>query len=56
MKKKLTPILVGAALLIAALAAEGQTTLRDPGHIPRGYADLPGELHTLGADCVTEKT
>ena len=41
----------GAALLIAALAAEGQTTLRDPGHIPRGYADLPGELHSLGADC-----
>ena len=41
----------GAALLIAALAAEGQTTLRDPGHIPRGYADLPGVLHSLGADC-----
>ena len=36
---------------MTALAAEGQTTLRDPGHIPRGYADLPGELHSLGADC-----
>ncbi len=32
----------GAA--VAALAAEGQTTLRDPGHIRRGYADLPGAL------------
>ncbi len=41
----------GAALLIAALTAEGQTTLRDPGHIKRGYADLPGELHGLGAAC-----
>ena len=37
----------GAALLIAALAAEGRP-LRDPGHIPRGYADLPGELHSMG--------
>ena len=45
----------GAALLIAALAAEGQTTLRDPGHIPRGYADLPGELHSLGADCTAAR-
>ncbi len=46
----------GAALLLAALGAGGVTRLRDPGHIPRGYADLPGDLHTLGADCVTEKT
>ena len=45
----------GAALLIAALAAEGQTTLRDPGHIRRGYADLPGELHSLGADCTAAR-
>ena len=39
----------GAALMVAALAAEGETTLRDPGHIRRGYADLPGELRLLGA-------
>ena len=32
----------GAALLAAALAADGETRLRDPGHIPRGYEDLPG--------------
>ena len=46
----------GAALLLAALGAEGTTRLRDPGHIPRGYADLPGDLRALGADCVTEKS
>ena len=46
----------GAALLLAALGADGTTRLRDPGHIPRGYADLPGDLRALGADCVTEKT
>ena len=45
----------GAALLLAALGAEGTTILRDPGHIPRGYADLPGDLRRLGADCYTEK-
>ena len=40
----------GAALAVAALAAAGTTALRDPGHIRRGYADLPGELRRLGAD------
>lgn len=41
----------GAALAVAALAAQGETCLRDPGHIRRGYADLPGDLARLGADC-----
>ena len=41
----------GAALAVAALAAEGTTQLRDPGHIRRGYADLPGDLAALGAVC-----
>ena len=40
----------GAALLVAALGADGTTTLRDPGHIRRGYADLPGEIRRLGAE------
>ena len=39
----------GAALAVAALAAEGETTLHDPGHIKRGYEDLAGELRGLGA-------
>lgn len=41
----------GAALLVAALAAEGQTILTDTGHIARGYPDLPAELASLGAAC-----
>lgn len=45
----------GAALLVAALAAEGTSLLRDPGHIRRGYADLPGELARLGAHCARQQ-
>ncbi len=41
----------GAALMVAALAAKGTTTLTDTGHIARGYPDLPGELARLGAAC-----
>ena len=40
----------GAALLIAALGAHGETVVHDPGHIARGYADLAGKLRSLGAD------
>ena len=40
----------GAALLLAALAAEGTTLLHDAGHLARGYVDLPGQLAALGAD------
>ncbi len=43
----------GAAMMLAGLAAEGETTLMDPsGHIARGYEDLPAMLEALGA-CVT---
>lgn len=45
----------GAALLVAALAARGTTILRDPGHIRRGYADLPGDLARLGGRCIRRK-
>jgi UDP-N-acetylglucosamine 1-carboxyvinyltransferase len=40
----------GAALVLAALMADGETTILDPHHVERGYADLPGKLATLGAD------
>ena len=40
----------GAALLLAALYAEGTTLLHDAGHLARGYTDLPGHLAALGAD------
>ncbi|MBQ3156889.1 MAG: UDP-N-acetylglucosamine 1-carboxyvinyltransferase [Clostridia bacterium] len=46
----------GAALMLAGLAAEGETVLRDPeGHIARGYEDLPGMLNSLGADIQAEE-
>ena len=40
----------GAALLLAGLAAEGETTVVDTYPVARGYADLPGRLQALGAD------
>jgi UDP-N-acetylglucosamine 1-carboxyvinyltransferase len=43
-------IRAGAALVLAGLAAEGETTVLDPHHVERGYADLPGKLRVLGAD------
>lgn len=42
-------IRAGAALVIAALGAEGQTVVADSGHIARGYPDLAGDLSRLGA-------
>lgn len=45
----------GAAMMLAGLAAEGETLLRDPaGHISRGYEDLPGMLCSLGASVIME--
>ena len=41
----------GAALLLAALCAEGESLLYDAGHISRGYEDLPRDLSRLGALC-----
>lgn len=38
-----------AALVLAALAAEGESCIRDAGHIRRGYTDLAGQLCSLGA-------
>lgn len=40
----------GAALVTAALAAQGHTTVRDTGHIQRGYEALDTALRGLGAD------
>ena len=40
----------GAAMVQAALCAEGETLVRDGGHIRRGYEDLNGCLQLLGAD------
>ena len=39
----------GAALVIAALKAEGKSSVMDVSHIDRGYADFEGKLKKLGA-------
>ena len=39
----------GAALVLAGLAADGETVVLDPFHVDRGYSDLAGSLHALGA-------
>lgn len=41
-------IRAGAALVVAALAADGQTTIDQAGHLDRGYDDLDGKLSALG--------
>ena len=40
----------GGALCVAALGAEGPTILTGLSHIRRGYASLPEDLRSLGAD------
>ena len=40
----------GAALTVAALQAEGTTTIRNIHHILRGYEDIARDLRALGAD------
>lgn len=40
----------GAALVIAGLAAEGETVVSDIHHIDRGYEDYVGKLRALGAN------
>ena len=39
----------GAALVVAALKAEGQSSVIDLSHVDRGYADFEGKLRKLGA-------
>ena len=46
----------GAALCVAALAAEGETVISDIGHIDRGYASIEGDLRALGADIRRRET
>ena len=40
----------GAAMVIAALSANGKTIIEDIHHIERGYEDLVGKLRAVGAD------
>jgi UDP-N-acetylglucosamine 1-carboxyvinyltransferase len=43
-------IRAGAAVLVAGLAAEGETVVADVQHLDRGYDDIVGKLCSLGAD------
>ena len=40
----------GAALLVAALSADGLSVVSDRGHLKRGYEDIGRDLRILGAD------
>ena len=51
-KVKATDLRAGAALIIAALVAEGQTEITELQHIDRGYEDLIKKFQTIGADIV----
>lgn len=43
-------IRAGAALVIAGLAADGETIVSEAHHVARGYDDLAGKLRGVGAD------
>jgi UDP-N-acetylglucosamine 1-carboxyvinyltransferase len=47
---KAADLRAGACLVIAALAAEGETRIQGTELIERGYQDLTGKLKALGAD------
>lgn len=46
---KATDLRAGAALIIAGLMAEGDTTITDSEHIDRGYQDIIKKLNSIGA-------
>ncbi|HZG74301.1 MAG TPA: UDP-N-acetylglucosamine 1-carboxyvinyltransferase [Paenibacillus sp.] len=45
-----TDLRAGAALILAALVADGETELTGLHHLDRGYVDIAGKLRRLGAD------
>jgi UDP-N-acetylglucosamine 1-carboxyvinyltransferase len=45
-----TDLRAGAALVLAGLAAEGETLVGGAEHVDRGYEDFAGKLASLGAD------
>ena len=49
---KAADLRAGAALIIAALAATGETQIEDIYHIARGYEEMEIKLRKLGADIV----
>lgn len=53
-KVKAVDLRAGVALVIAALTAEGRSEITDIHYIERGYDDIVGKLHTLGANIKKE--
>ncbi|MBQ9915567.1 MAG: UDP-N-acetylglucosamine 1-carboxyvinyltransferase [Clostridia bacterium] len=53
-KVRATDLRAGAALLIAGLAAKGDTEISDIFHIERGYAAIDEKLRALGAEIERE--
>ena len=43
-----TDLRAGAALIIAAVAAEGVTEIASPHYIDRGYSDIERRLRSIG--------
>jgi UDP-N-acetylglucosamine 1-carboxyvinyltransferase len=44
----------GAALILAALAAEGETIVQNAHFVERGYESIEKDLASLGADILLE--
>ncbi len=55
-KVKATDLRAGAALVIAALAADGKSEICDIEHIERGYENFCEKLSGIGADIKREET
>lgn len=47
---KATDLRAAAALILAGLVAEGETTVTELKHLDRGYVNFHGKLKALGAD------
>ncbi len=47
---KAVDLRAGAAMVIAALSAEGTTEIEDIFHVERGYEDIEKKLRAIGAD------
>lgn len=54
-KVRATDLRAGAALILSALAARGETEISDIYHIERGYYHIDEKLRALGADIRKEK-
>jgi UDP-N-acetylglucosamine 1-carboxyvinyltransferase len=49
-KVKAHDVRAGVAVVLAGLAADGETEVQDAYHVDRGYEDFVGKLRRLGAD------